>query len=158
MARRRSRLLWAATEKVFQAVREAPSITPAAVERVHGLWWPRSAPGRTRSRSARSGRYFDVEGPAPADVDAVLFETGAHEYRDALARNDVAPVRKQIVDYSARLGLAAPPGSLDERILGRAVLRAFAEAGERSAERVRTGDPPRLWLFRRASGPRALCH
>lgn len=118
------------------ALRETPTITPGDVEK---LWAMASADCRWADevQVARSGRYFDVTGPAPVDADAVLFETEAHDFRDALARNDIECVRSNVADYAARLGLVIKPDSIDERILGRAVLQVFAGESERAAASVR---------------------
>ena len=117
-------------------LREAPTVTPADVER---LWALATADCRWADevRVARSGRYFDVTGPAPFDAEAIVLETEAHEFRDALARNDIEPVRASVVEYAGRLGLAIRPDSINERILGRAVLQVFAEESERAAAKVR---------------------
>ena len=136
VARRRSRLLWVATERMFETMQELPSITPAAVERLMAVL-ARECAWADEVRFARSGRYFDVEGPAPADFDAIRFEAEAEDCRRALTRNDMTSVREQVARYAGQLGLTVAPGSLDERIIGRAVLRGFAEASETAAARVR---------------------
>ena len=140
VARQRSRLLWAATERVFEVMREVPTITPAAVEQLMAML-ARDCAWADEVQFARAGRYFDVEGPAPADMDAIRFESEAHEFRQALACNDISSVHNQIARYAGKLGMTPGPGSLDERIIGRAVLRGFAEASELAASRLRAGMP-----------------
>ncbi len=131
-ARRRSRWLWSETERLFVMLRENPSVTRDHVDKLLSLldadccWADEVA-------LARNGGFFDHRGAAPQNADEIVLETFVHDYRAALARNDVSDVRDSVQRYATRLGLEVKPDSLDEKILGRAILKAYADSCEISA-------------------------
>jgi integrase len=84
-------------------------------------------------RMAQNGAFFDRHGAPPPDADEAVLESYAHDYRVALARNDISDVRDSVQKYAKRLGLEVSTGSLDEKILGRANLQAYADSCEASA-------------------------
>lgn len=135
-ARRRSRFLWTETEKLFAMLRENPSVTAGDVQKLLSLlnadchWADQVA-------LARHGHFFDHHGAPPAAADEIILETFADNYRAALARNDVSDVRDNVQRYAARLGLDVKLDSLNEKILGRAVLQALAGSCEASAARAK---------------------
>jgi hypothetical protein len=93
-------------------------------------------------RLARSGALFDHAGDAPPDADALVMEVHADDYRNALARNDINSVRKQAQKYAKRLSIRIEPDTLDEQLIGRAVLRAYAESCTKAANDSRTRVAP----------------
>ncbi len=107
-ARRRSRSLWAETERLFVMLRENPSVTREHVEKLLSLldanccWADEVA-------LARNGGFFHHSGAAPQNADEIVLETFVHDYRAALARNDVSSVRNSAQRYATRLGLEVKP-------------------------------------------------
>ncbi len=131
-ARRRSRFLWTETERLFVMLRENPSVTRDHVEKLLSLL-DADCSWADEVALARNGGFFDHHGAAPRKADEIVLETFAHDYRAALARNDVSDVRDSVQRYATRLGLEVEPDSLNERILGRAILKAYADSCEMSA-------------------------
>ncbi|RTL62434.1 MAG: site-specific integrase [Pseudonocardiaceae bacterium] len=88
-------------------------------------------------RLARTGALFDHHGDAPLDADALVMETFAGEYRNDLAHNQIARVRDKLVHRAALLGLDIKPGSIDEKLIGRAILKEYIRSFEASASQAR---------------------
>jgi len=129
--------------RILRKVKDDPTITRADLDRLvkaalEDFAWADEV------RLAANGRHFDVRGPAPADFDQIALESWADEYRTALARNDIAPVRHLIGKYARRLELEVAAGSVDERLVGRALLRALAQSCDDAAETFRREVRPHL--------------
>lgn len=135
-ARQGSRWLWTETERLFVMLRENPSVTRDHVEKMLSLL-DADCRWTDEVTLARNGGFFDHHGAVPRNADEIVLETIANDYRTALARNDVSEVRDSVQRYAARLGLDVTPDSLDERILGRAILKAYANSCEMSAARAK---------------------
>jgi integrase len=133
----RARQGWLAIEGIFRRVSDQPSITPEQIDEIirralADLAW------KDEVVFARNGRYFDGFDPAhPRDVDALLLEGHAEDFRAALAVNNLERVAGIIDTYAAKIGVKVTPNSIEHRLVGRALLKAFAENLERSAERFR---------------------
>jgi hypothetical protein len=65
-----------------------------------------------------------------------MLETEAEEWRSALAHNDIAPVRKYIDKLKPELGTSL--NTVDEALLGRALLAALAKNSDAQAARLRS--------------------
>jgi hypothetical protein len=113
-------------------LRENPTITREQVERIIA-----SLSGdcefADEIRLARTNALFDHHGGAPLDADAVVLETYAEAYRSDLARNDIDTVRHDVHQRAANLGLQIAAGSIDEKLLGRAILKEYIRSCEDSA-------------------------
>lgn len=143
VAAARARELWLATEEILRQVKDDPTITRADLDRLvkealEDFAWADEV------RLAAHGRHFDVTGPAPADFDQIALESWADHYRASLARNDLTPVRDMIGKYAQRLELDVAAGSVDERLVGRALLQALARSCDDAAERFRREVRPYL--------------
>lgn len=79
-------------------------------------------------RLARTDALFDHAGDAPLDADAIVLETYAEEYRSDLARNQIDRVQGDVHKRAAGLGLKIEPGSIDERLIGRAILKEYVRS------------------------------
>ncbi|MBR0832014.1 site-specific integrase [Bradyrhizobium manausense] len=88
-------------------------------------------------RLARTGALFDHHGDAPLDADAVVLETFAEEYRIDLARNQTDRVHELAQQRAALVGLDIEPGSLNEKLIGRAILKECIRSFEASASQAR---------------------
>ena len=84
-------------------------------------------------RLADSGTLFHHSGAAPRDADALVMEAHAEEYRDDLAHNRIDRVRDDVVRRASATGLKIGVGSLDERLIGRAILKEFIRSCEKAA-------------------------
>jgi hypothetical protein len=116
---------------------ENPMVTPDHVDRMvaeitaDGKWFDQLHLART------GGLYFDHHGDPPRDADAIVLENEAFEYRKAAAKYDIDGVTDRIQLYAARIGVEVEPGSIDERILGSALLNEWARSSEESAAQLR---------------------
>ena len=150
-ARRRSRLLWAQTERVFEMVREDPGLTAEQCQSLLAMVRMR-CDHADEVRLAQHGSLFDIHGPAPADAEALICESFSYDLRAALARNDVTEHISHVADYAARLGLTVMPGSLTERMMARTIMRGLADSYDAAAARFKEEvlpfrpDPPELDL------------
>lgn len=88
-------------------------------------------------RLARTGALFDHHGDAPLEADALVMETLAHEYRSDLARNQTDGVREVVQQRAALVGLDIKPGSTNEKLIGRAILKEYIRSCEASAFQAR---------------------
>ena len=135
-ARRRSRLLWAQTERVFEMVREDPGLTAEQCQSLLAMVRLR-CDHADEVRLARNGCLFDIHGPAPDDAEAIICETFSYEIRSALARNDVSEHVARVADYAASLGLEMKVGSLTERMMARTIMRGLADSYDAAAIRFK---------------------
>jgi integrase len=117
-------------------LREDPTVTREQIERIVA-----SLPGECEFadevRLARTGALFDHHGDAPLDADAVMLETYAEEYRSDLARNHIDTVRHDVHQRAAAVGLQIERGSIDEKLIGRAILKEYVRSCEDSAAQAR---------------------
>lgn len=139
----RARQAWLAVEGIFRRVSDQATITPEQIEELiqralAELAW------KHEIVLAQDGRFFDVSGNPPKDVDALILESHAEEFREALALNNLKPVADVIDKYAAKVGIKVVPNSVDERLVGRALLKAFAESFDQAAERFRREIMPYL--------------
>lgn len=88
-------------------------------------------------RLARTGALFDHHGDAPLDADALVLETFADEYRSDLARNQTDRVHGLVQQRAALVGLDIEPGSINEKLIGRAILKECIRSFEASASQAR---------------------
>lgn len=88
-------------------------------------------------RLAKTGGLFDHAGDAPLDADAIVLETHAEEYRSDLARNEIQRVRDDVQRRAAALGLKIDAESIDERLVGRAVLKEYIRSYDQAAAQAR---------------------
>jgi integrase len=116
-------------------LREDPTVTREQIEQIVA-----SLPGdcefADEVRLARTGALFDHHGHAPLDADAIVLETYAEEYRSDLARNNIDTVQHVVHQRAAALGLKIEPGSIDERLIGRAILKEYVRSCGDSAAQV----------------------
>jgi hypothetical protein len=87
----RARHAWLAVEGIFRRVSDQATITPEQIEELiqralAELAW------KHEIVLAQDGRFFDGSGNPPKDVDALILESHAEEFREALALNDLKPV------------------------------------------------------------------
>jgi integrase len=132
----RAREIWLAIEEVIRQVNNQPTITKEQIDEmvrlaINSMAWADEVV------LARDGRFLSIEGPAPKDAEADILENYAEEYRADLARNNIEPVRHMIEKYARKLGLDVAPDSVDERLIGRAMLKAVADSLDGSADRFR---------------------
>jgi integrase len=131
-ARRRSRRLWIETERIFAVLHEDHTITPhqanaiIAELKADGEW-------ATQVKFARDGYHFHHHGDAPDDADALVWETEAADYYKAAAERDTAKVAHEIDHYSRKIGVKLMPGSVEEKIVGRAISLELARQCENEA-------------------------
>jgi integrase len=145
-ARRRSRTLWIATETLFSMLLENPQVTPAQVEKLLAAIRADCA-WADEVKLAGTGAIFDHSGTPPPDADAICLETEAYEYRQALRRNDISGVEYAIRKYAKIIELAGRPTPIDWHIIGRTILRGFAESCESAASNLRSDND---WLAQEA--------
>lgn len=88
-------------------------------------------------RLARSNSLFDHSGNPPPDADALVMEAHADEYRYDLARNHINGVRDVVKERAAAIGLTIEPGTIDERLIGRAVLNEYIRSCGKAADLAR---------------------
>ncbi|WP_316168236.1 MULTISPECIES: hypothetical protein [unclassified Bradyrhizobium] len=88
-------------------------------------------------RLASTGSLFDHHGDAPLDADAIVMETYAEEYRSELACNRIDGVRDEVQRRAAALGLTVECGTIDERLIGRAILTEYVRSSENAAKQAR---------------------
>jgi len=139
----RAREAWLAIEEVIRRVTDEPTITKEQIDEmvrlaIESMAW------EDEVLLARTGRFFRVEGTAPKDAEAIVLETYAEDYRADIARNNILPVRHMIEKYTRKLGLKVVPDSLDEMLVGRALLKAVAESLDGAAARFRSEILPYL--------------
>lgn len=132
----RAREAWLAIEEVIRRVTDEPTITKEQIDEmvrlaIESMAW------EDEILLARTGRFITVEGTAPKDAEAIVLETYAEEYRADITRNNILPVRHMIDKYAGKLGLKVAPDSLDEMLVGRALLKAVAESLDGAAARFR---------------------
>jgi integrase len=117
-------------------LREDPTVTRKQIEEIVA-----SLPGdcefADEVRLARTGALFDHHGDAPLDADALVMETLADEYRSDLARNQTDRVRGVVQERAALVGLDIKPGSINEKLIGRAILKEYIRSCEASASQAR---------------------
>lgn len=91
-------------------------------------------------RLARTGSLFDHHGDAPLDADALVMETYAEECRSELAHNCIDGVGDEVQRHATALGLTIDRGTIDEKLIGRAILteyvRSSADAAKQARERI----------------------
>ena len=132
----RARIAWLQVERVFDKVLQEPSLSREQIDRLvekaaANIAWA------DEIRLARDGALFDHHGDPPPDADAIVMESEAFAHRESLARNDVTSVRGMARRYLHEAGLPVPADSLDEQLVGRALLRLLAETAERTAGHLR---------------------
>ncbi|WP_374368630.1 tyrosine-type recombinase/integrase [Dongia sp.] len=132
----RARQAWLAIEGVLRSVADRPNITKEQIEdlvrqAVEAFEW------EDEIRLARDGSLFTIGGYPPPDAEAMLLEYEAEQCRAELATNDISGVKKTIRRHAQATGLKIEEGSIDERLVGRALLRALAEKFDRDAETFR---------------------
>ncbi len=95
----------------------------------------------TQVKFGRDGYHFHHHGDAPDDADALVWETEAADYYKAAAERDTAKVAHEIDHYSRKIGVKLMPGSVEEKIVGRAISLELARQCENEAaiSRVATG-------------------
>lgn len=142
----RGRQVWLAVEQVIEKVRNDVTLTRAEIDRLvaraaQAIDWSNEV------QLARTGAVFDCTGSVPPDADVDILETYADEYRQALAENDMTPVRSMVQRYASDLDRPILEDSTDERLLGRALLRLLADKSEAMARQVEN----EIYRFRRAA-------
>ena len=104
----------------------------------------------TQVKFARDGYHFHHHGNAPDDADAQVWETEASDYYKAAAERDTAKVAHEIDHYSRKIGVKLMPGSVEEKIVARAISLELARQCENEAgisraastgSQFRTGKP-----------------
>lgn len=132
----RAREVWLAIEEVIRHVNDAPSITKEQIDEMVRLAVESKA-WADEVVLARDGRFLSIEGPAPKDAEADILENYAEDYRADLARNNIDSVRHMIGKYAGKIGLNVAPDSVDEQLIGRAMLKAVADSLDGAADRFR---------------------
>jgi hypothetical protein len=103
-------------------LRENPSVTKEQIDQIVASL--RGDCGYADEvRLAATGGLFDHSGDAPLDADAIVLETHAAEYRSDLAHNQIDRVRDDVQRRAAAVGLTIEPGTINERLIGRAILK-----------------------------------
>lgn len=135
-AKRCTRWLWLQTERLFEMLRNDPTITH---DQVTGLM----AQLRTECEWAdivvlgRTGSHFDHDGYPPQDADAICLEEHAREFRMALVSNKFDLVNDRITDFGSKFGIDVSPGEINHNIVGRAILEVLADSCMQSAKKSR---------------------
>lgn len=142
----RARQVWLAVEQVIEKVRNDVTLTRTDIDRLvaraaEAIDWADEV------HLARTGALFDCTGNVPPDADVLILESYADEYRQALAENNMAPVRSMVQRYASGLDKPILEDSTDERLLGRALLRLLADKSEAMARRVEN----EIYRFRRSA-------
>jgi integrase len=132
----RARQAWLAIEGVLRRVADRPTITQEQIEElvreaIAAFAW------EDEIRLARDGSLFTIGGSPPPDAEAILLEEQAEECRAELASNDISSVKRAIHRHAEKSGLPVAPDNIDERLIGRALLRALAEKYDQDAETFR---------------------
>lgn len=131
-ARLWTRSLWLSTERVFRMLRENPNVTKEQIDSIIASVRA-DCEYADEVRLADSGALFHHSGAAPRDADALVLEAHAQEYRHDLAHNQIDRVRDDVVRRASAAGLKIEMGSLDERLIGRAILKEFIRSCEKAA-------------------------
>jgi hypothetical protein len=135
-AKLRTRWLWLSTERLFTMLRANPGVTKEHIEQIIA-----SLRGdceyADEVRLATTGNLFDHTGDPPLDADAIVMETRADEFRHDLAHNRIEGVRDHAQERGAAGGLKIEPGSIDERLIGRAILKEYIRSCEQAAAQAR---------------------
>jgi hypothetical protein len=142
----RARQVWLAVEQVIEKVRNDVTLTHAEIDRLvaraaQAIDWANEV------HLARTEAVFDCIGSVPPDADVDILKTYADEYRQALAENDMTPVRSMVQRYASDLDRPILEESTDERLLSRALLRLLADKSEAMARQVEN----EVYKFRRAA-------
>ncbi|KKN50007.1 hypothetical protein LCGC14_0637210, partial [marine sediment metagenome] len=132
----RALMVWLQVERVFETVLQEPTLRREQIDRLlenaaADIAWA------DEIRLARNGSIFDHHGSPPLDADALVLESEAQTWRKELARNDVSSIQGMAHRCADRMGLNIRPGSVDERLIGRALLKLLAENAEQTAETLR---------------------
>lgn len=132
----RAREAWLAIEEVIRHVTDKPTITKEQIaemvrQALESMAWADEVV------LARDGRFLSIEGPAPKGAEADILESYAEDYWTDLARNNIEPVRDLIETNAGKLNVKVAPGSVDERLIGRAMLKAVADSLDSAAARFR---------------------
>lgn len=117
-------------------LRDNPSVTKEQIEQIVASLRA-DCEYADEVRLARRGSLFDHAGDPPLDADALVMETFAEEYRHDLAHNRIDQVRDEVQSQAVAMGLKIESGSIDEQLVGRAILKEYIRSCEDSAAQAR---------------------
>lgn len=123
-AGRRARLVWLSCERLFEMVSSAPTLTRSEVEAIVVPWLERWS-WRDEVHLAVGEPLVHSDTPLPPGAEDAILETLAHDYREALARNDLSMVRTLATELAEQHDIA--PDSVDAKVLARTLLRGIVE-------------------------------
>ncbi|MEO5805073.1 site-specific integrase [Devosia sp.] len=142
IAGRRARLVWLRLQGILDWVADDITLTKGQIDEAMERF-ARQIDWADEVRMAQSGAMFDHHGYPPPDADALVLETMAYDHQAALARNDTSGVRGEIERVKAGFGHSLT--TMDEHLLGRAILGVLASSGERAAKHLRDTVYPHLF-------------
>lgn len=110
---------------------EDPTLTQSQVEQI-ATSFRGNCDWADEVRLARRNALFDHAGDAPPNADRAVLAADARDYRTALSQNRVDDVADIVRDYAAKFGLSIAAESLEEKLIGRAILRELISSCETS--------------------------